>query len=248
MRTMMMLAAIATMTTLMTTMMTPAAEACGGYGPVETGPRVMELTHHAVRDGAERWRTRWFVTLGTSTRDDGLTWRRLERETFDATQIADARELATPMTVTLVGPSGTRVVSSSKVVMVSTPLDRGRMRTALEVEVRGMDWEVAVRGDQAKAAWREIEHRRSTAATRAWAKQRGLDPEHVTRSRVRGMNVEVVSGFIPGSFTQRSIVRDLRSDQPIGPARGGELRGALELAGVRYAVFAERGAISTVAM
>src|SRR5687767_8051115 len=72
------------------------ADACGPY--------VVEPTVFQLANG--------FALLNQEAEQGEHTWRRLRPHSYDNTQIANTTPLETPMTITLVGPSGTKVVSS----------------------------------------------------------------------------------------------------------------------------------------
>src|SRR5262249_20018795 len=83
---------------------TPAADACGYVTPT-----VFLVTTHEFR--ADR-SSHSLVRLHDAA-PAGLPWERAEPMSYDSTEIAPAPQLDRPMTFTLVGTSGTQVMSSA---------------------------------------------------------------------------------------------------------------------------------------
>ena len=99
-----------------TTLTTSVASACGGYIQVDPAPRVLAVSSHSVLKG-ERWTHRAFVVLEQSLQPAAeKLWALLAPGTYDATRIKLLSRLAQPVEVTLVGPSGARVVKTDKQV------------------------------------------------------------------------------------------------------------------------------------
>lgn len=235
---------------LTTTLDARPAEACGGgYGQFQWRPAVLEVTSHhapAVRaTGRRAGKTRWFVTLSRGTRPDGLTWKPIAPHSFDWTEIAEAPDLAQPVTLTLLGRAGTRVVSARRVVYLSSPHD-ATARTAVELEVSGDDdWAVALRGDLGKAAWDGLTYPAADAATRKWASTQGLDPR-VAVTRVAGTTLEIVQGndLTSRGGGARAIVRDRQTGGVVKGLRADDVLGTFVFDGTRYLATRERGTIS----
>ena len=141
MRTLLLALALAASTLVATT---TTADACGGYMP--------DPTPAALTVGT--WKQRTYVVIAANvTAPDQVTWRRLAPRTFDATMISDGPALDTSRTITLVGPSGTRVVSTTKTAYLRTGWN-GPVRQVLVIEGLGpKTYDVAFDGKRPDARW-----------------------------------------------------------------------------------------------
>lgn len=148
-----------------TTFTTQIASACGPYGHVEPAPQVMLVSSHHMhtRDlrGEPTEHTRGFVLFGNSTEVTGThEWPFVAPMTFDSTRVRDGGT-ATPETVTLIGPSGMREVTtgSRRVLLAGAFFKHGAVHEAAEVGMRaGDNFEIAVRGRVPAAAWHGLEY------------------------------------------------------------------------------------------
>src|SRR3954471_13211566 len=86
------------------------ADACGPYGYT---PRLMRVTTHFADGG-----TRAFVITNEQV-SDNQAWVRLAPMTYDYAAVVDVANPETAIDVTLVGPKGTKVVSSRERVYLS---------------------------------------------------------------------------------------------------------------------------------
>jgi hypothetical protein len=216
------------------------AEACGSYVPE---PRVFQLTAHFEQAGLDdRSIRRTFAVLGDVTPPATLTWRRLSRTTFDSTSIADSMPGTKPVTLTLVGASGTRVVSINKHVFLSHAWDRAKATRALDIgDANGFS--IAIEGAHPNAAWSEIDaptYQRSGSA-RAWVTALGVTPGLVYVSRVPGKPFEVVT-VMPKDGSQVTFVK--HGDRNLGRFDGSPI-GAFTNNGATQLVLVDGTKVST---
>jgi hypothetical protein len=142
-----------------TTLTTSIAAACGGYVEINPAPRVLAVSTHHLNPGAPRKRNvdRAFVVLGASSNDVGEgDWNFIAPRTFDTTQLAMLSPLATATELTLVGPSGTRVVKATQQVALRRGWTADKTQLALEVPVKaGEQFVIAIPGRVTDARWHE---------------------------------------------------------------------------------------------
>jgi len=166
-------------------------------------PTVFRLSSHYTNTGS-----RLFVLLNESA-PEGLEWTRLAPMSYDGTEIADAFQFTSPVTMTLVGPSGTRVVSSTKHVFLSKSWDFDKASGALEVDAGDKEsFSIALSGSHAKAEWKEL---RTTPSERVerWVAQQGielLDKSAIYASWVQGTYVQTITVFDKAG-KMRTLVR-----------------------------------------
>lgn len=174
--------------------LTPSrSDACGGYRPE---PRVMRLSTHFIANVNDQRRT--FVLYGEATETTKLAWRLLAPRTYDGTQIADGEPFANPVTLTLVGANGTRIVSSTKHVYLSRSWDFVKPQHAMDIgNIEG--FAVALEGKHDDASWIALEEQPyKRAAMRRWLGALGVVPYDATSvyvSRVAGTKFETVTVF-----------------------------------------------------
>jgi len=141
----------ATAAAAVSAMPTRPADACGSYTPE---PQVMMVSSHQLLHTDGRARRRAFIILGEAA-PEGLAWTRLAPGTYDGTQIASAPLLAEAAELTLVGPSGTRIVKLRKQVYLAAAWRWSQPMVALEVELGPRDdFRAALWGAQPAAARR----------------------------------------------------------------------------------------------
>ena len=122
------------------------ADACGPM----PAPHMLAISHHGHHT---------FVVLDEAAPKDA-NWRQLFPDSYDYTRIADAPDLEAPVELTLLGRSGTRVVTATHRVFLddawTVPMQR---HVAFEVEgLDNQDWfEVAVVGRRANLSWRTMD-------------------------------------------------------------------------------------------
>jgi hypothetical protein len=103
---------------MLTTLLMEPADACG---PLPM-PRLYAVSRQIVGDPTAHV-VHQFAVLDDRAPEDA-SWRWLATNTYVATQIADAPALATPVTLTLIGPHGTRVVKTTQRVYLKQRVDR----------------------------------------------------------------------------------------------------------------------------
>jgi hypothetical protein len=215
------------------------AEACGTYVPE---PRVFQLTAHFEQAGLDgRPLRRTFAVVGDVTPPANLTWRRLSSTTFDSTSIADSMPATKPITLTLIGRSGARVVSSTKHVFL-TRSARGATASAIDIgDANGFS--IAIEGAHPNATWSEIDaptYQRSGSA-RAWVTALGVTPRLVYVSRVPGKPFEVVT-VMPKDGGQVTFVK--HGDRNLGRFDGSPI-GAFTNNGATQLVLVDGTKVST---
>lgn len=240
------LLATAALTATLSSAFAPSiADACGGY--LERGPRVFAVdTHLAATEDTGPWHQRAFVLLGTMTAPADATWSQLAPGTFDSTRIADLPDPTQSTTFTLVGPSGSRVVSTSRRSLLAQTFRNQKEQIALEITVdEQSQFQIAVLGTQPDAKWISVKETKPRKSTLAWVKAQGLDATYVYTSLVEGTYVEIVSAYQPGQTALTSIVR--MGTATLGAYTGTAI-GALDLGGKRYVLFENNALITPVAV
>jgi hypothetical protein len=226
-----------------TTVSTSIADACGGYVRVDPAPRVLAVSTHTSFNGA-RSTSRAFVVLEQPVQLDAKTpWQLVAPRSYDNTQIFTMSPLANPMEVTLVGPSGARVIKTAKQVALKGSWQIGwdKTRIALEAPVKqGERFAIAIAGRAADATWGEIEYHEGTAATTWWLGQQGIkDPQYVGLRTIKGMAFDIVE-YSQGDTTH-FVVRD--GDRTVGLAANGRVLGSVTTNGRSFLVFDTDGQI-----
>ena len=236
------LAALAVSATLTSAFAPSIANACGGSYPMDFGPRVFAVdTHNAIVEGTQRWQRRSFVMLGP-TKLPSTAWRQLAPETFDPTQIANETTTAGSTTMTLVGPSGTQVVSSQRRALLTQGWGGEQVFTALEVAT-GADsqFRIAVAGTQPDAKWINVSESKTRGSTAAWLEAQGVKATSIYSSLVDGTYVQIISAYQDGQKGLTSFVRI--GNRSLGRYAGTAI-GALDLGGKRYVLFENDGLIT----
>jgi len=222
----------------------PDAEACGGY---LAEPRVFLMSNHGTPTRHGGWQTRMFVPLGGQAPANTI-WRRLAPGTYDYARIANAPAFDQAMTMTLVGPSGTRVVSS-KTRWFLDSWDPSKSGSVLEVPVtREENFTVALAGSHDKAAWIALDSGAATRDDAAWVIAQGVtpsDPAYVDVSNLHGTDYELVSVYPKGNLQPVTFVRD--RGQSLSRLDGSVL-GGLTLRGATYVLVERDGAVTPVSL
>lgn len=227
---------------------TPTADACGGggsygYGLSSRAPLTYAVsTHFIPRMQGDRHRA--FVALGGSAPTD-TKWQLLAPMTYDSTKIAPGPSGA-PMTVTLVGAKGSRVITSARYVWLRDSMYMGGTTLALEFDSKaGEDFEVALRGTQADVKWRELPARSSSKVDADWMRARGLG----------ALGDEAVSTYKTGDLETLTIY-DEKSHEILTLLRRNNIeisrhlgapRGIVEVGGSRYIAMAYKRDVSLIA-
>jgi len=146
------------------TLTTQIAAACGGsYETARRAPQVMLLSSHYVygQTASEVPSTARRSFALTRTRLDvgaDAPWERLAPMSYDNTEILALHELSTPMTVTLVGESGTRVVrSDSRVALKNAMFISDSEFEGVEIPLSNEDrFDIVLAGSHCDAVWHDM--------------------------------------------------------------------------------------------
>lgn len=135
---------------------TPTTDACGWEPPHLTAHLV---SSHSARLADNTSAQRTFVVFGDAPKIAAVHWHALAPETYDYVKLAELSPSRAMLT--LIGPSGTRVVTSTHRVALDGSWDLdGRTRLAFEVDVTDKDqFTIALDGNFADATWHEIQPR-----------------------------------------------------------------------------------------
>jgi hypothetical protein len=216
------------------------ADACGSYVPE---PRIHQLSTHFIPQ-VERDSRRSFVVLGSAS-DAKRAWQQLAPRTYDATRIARGAALAHPLTFTIVGKDGTKIVTGRHQVFLSQTFAFREAASAIEVSWSG-ERAVVIEGSHAGAKWIALDDSApTTPQLKQWVTQRGLpavlDSVYVTRAN----GVELVTAY--DTSVDKYVTFLKRGDQELG-RRNGRPLGVIELDGARRAVFGDGVWTSSVAI
>jgi hypothetical protein len=226
-----------------TTLTTQIAAACGGYADFKPAPRVLAVSSHSIVDTKQHWTRRAFVVLEQSIEADDSAWKWLAPYTYDPTHILTIGRLAKPMEVTLVGPSGTRVVKADQQVALSRSWHIGheQKRIALEVPVAERDqFTVAIAGRATDATWHELGAADDSAATTWWLAKQGIkQPKHVRAIGITGTTIDLVEYSVDG-MTQ-TIARNGDRQATLGAST--RPLGAVTTAGRTFVVLMTKGQV-----
>jgi len=241
------LASLALTATLTSAFAPSIADACGGYGG-ERLPAVFAVdVHFSSGNNGEAKGRRAFVLFASAAPTDKVTWTRLAPMTFDYTRIADAPDSTHPTTVTLIGPSGTRVVKSKDRTFIADSFRSRREQTAMEIGVgANHEFSIAVLGEQPDATWLGTSNVTATKQTLAWVRTQGVTTDSVYVAKIKGTKLRVISAYPEGSSSLTSFILD--GTTTLTASSGGHPIGAVELGGKRYVLFEEQGMITPVAV
>lgn len=240
------LASLAVTATLTSAFAPSIADACGGggYGG-EMLPAVFAVDdHHVTREGTDQRRA--FILFGSGSPSDKATWTRLWPSSFDNTRIADAPDTTRPVTMTLIGPSGTRVVSSTDRTFIADSFRSRQQQVAMEIGIdRKAEFSVAVMGAQRDAKWLGTSDVTSTKQTLAWLKAQGVTTANATVTKIQGTKLRVISAYQDGAPGMTSFVLD--GTTTLTTAFGNPI-GAIDLGAKRYVLLEQDGVITPVAV
>ena len=208
------------------------ADACGPY--------VVEPTVFQLTSG--------FALLNQAPDEYAPAWRRLHPNSYDHTQIADTTPLATPMTITLVGPSGTKVVSSKERALIKSGFSRTKATVALAID-RSNDesFYVALAGNHPNAAWIGLgDQVRGSQADVDWVTAQGVTPyrgyggpsvyiRKLQNTAYETITVSTKSGSV--TFIRSAGQQVLRFD--------GAIVGGLSLRGHTFVIKSDRAGVMT---
>lgn len=211
------------------------AEACGGdYWLAPQAHRIASVRAPGSRPDT----VRRFVLLDAAGPDQ-VAWTEQVPDGHALAKLAHATWLAQPVTVTLIGPSGARQVTSREQVFVGQGLDAPAL--ALQVEVpRDAQLVLALDGpwQTRDLAWRPLERTQRTDPQ--WVLDQGIVPSIPSWApilQVSGTNTEAISLYPRGSSEMVTLVR--RGNTHIGSYRGTAF-GAV-LLGTRLLLVLSRG-------
>ncbi|HEY5920979.1 MAG TPA: hypothetical protein VIV11_04880 [Kofleriaceae bacterium] len=226
------------------TLTTQIAAACGGYVQVDPAPRLLLMSSHGFHEPGA-WRLRTFVLLEEAPQiDDNTVWTPVAPGRYDGPKIAALPRLVTPRAVTLIGPSGVRVVETDQLVAFSKSPHIGleQIRTAVEVRVGHYEkLPIAVAGRDNDAKWHELGNNTASEATKQWLAKRGIKTQHVKLQAIQGGKFSVVRYFSNG--TAQFLVR--QGDREVGRASG-NLIGAMMFDGRMLVAYITGGRVATL--
>lgn len=149
-----------------TTLAPQVADACGGsYETIRRAPQVMLLSSHHVygnpndiRGGVRTGRRAFAITRTNLDLGSDTKWERISPMSYDYTDILSLGTLDTPMTFTLVGTSGTRVVrSDARVALRNDMFISGSQFEGVELALDKVDdFEIVLAGSHPYAVWHDI--------------------------------------------------------------------------------------------
>lgn len=239
MRTTLLLLAALTSSTLTAQ---PTAEACGGdYAPVRTEPQVFPVSiHHVLQTGQQR-----AFVLFDQPAPEHTAWTALAPRSYDGTQIALAAQWTAPVTLTLVGPRGTRLVTTTRYVYLARTFVRVASALAVEVDA-GDDLDaatIAIVGNHPTARYGALSSR-----TRTIRDEMTVRNFYVSGSAAAAAHVEQIAGTtIDAIGFQRSgpsaagrretVIR--QGDTDVGVLVRGEAIGSVKIDGTVYLVLRE---------
>jgi hypothetical protein len=208
-----------------TTLTTQIAAACGGsYESVRRPPQLMVLSSHHVYskpDGDVPSSTRRTFAITRANLDVGAdaAWERLAPMTYDYTDVLSLANLTSPMTVTVVGESGTRVVrSNTRVALKNAMFISGSLFEGVELPLASEDrFEIALAGSHRDAVWHD------------------LVGSYTYTNRIAGTNLSATHSYDDG----KPMVALRAGKQDLGSYEG-YVVGAVDVGGARYVVLKTR--------
>jgi hypothetical protein len=216
-------------TTALTT--TRHADACGGYEAFRAAPQVMVVSSVGVypataSDTVHESLRVFAITNANLQLPPDQAWERISLNSYDSTEMISLDKLARPRTITLVGPSGARVVRSDRRVALHQALFvAGSTFDAIEVPAGTKDdVEIALAGLHRDAVWH------------------AMRPTYSRTSDIAGTDVKATSSQVDG----KQMVELHASSGSYGTFEGYAV-GAVDVGGARYVVISPtRGSAFTV--
>jgi hypothetical protein len=209
------------------------ADACGSY---VREPAVLQLTSHYTRTGV-----RTFVMLNERV-PENVRWREMAPGTYDYSRIAQGSSTRA-QEFTLVGPSGTKVVSTSSRWFIDSTMGPRKQFAALEIADKG-DFRIALPGRHTDITWSGMGGEKTgSAADIAWLASQKIVPAesaYVGVSKLHGTEFEAVS-----LMTNDGHVTFVRSGRTVIAQLTGSVVGVLSTKGERFIVSSHDGAMST---
>lgn len=220
------------------------AAACGDYARIDRAPRMLKVSSHRLfADHAQKQRA--FVVFEQAFDGGDATWNLLAPGTFDNTRLVKLPALAAPLQVTLVGPSGVRVVESDKQVALADAFDLGwgEKRIAVEIPVADKDrFAVAIVGRAKDARWHDAGHREAPASARWWLGKRGTPtPDFIALRPLHGTGAEAIEFSQAGE--PQFVIR--RGGAEVGNAQGSVL-GAVTANGRTFVLYTVNKQLATL--
>jgi hypothetical protein len=226
-----------------TTLSTSIAAACGGYVRVDPAPYTLGVTTHGLMEKG-KWTQRGFVVLDQKVELDAKAWKRLAPGTYDGTHIAFVAPREQPLELTLLGPSGTRVIKTAKQVALSRSwqISTDQSRLALEIPaLKDAQFTIALIGRATDAKWQELPYEQGTAATSWWLDKHGVkDAEYVSVRRISA-DLDIVEYSKDG--TSGFSVR--QGDEEVGVGVG-VVQGAFTTKGRAFLSVKTQGQLATL--
>lgn len=218
------------------------ADACGGsYAPE---PKLMLLSGHYTREAGGSIRS--FVMLHQAVPNaEKLAWKQLAPGTYDYAAVVDTADLERPMDITLIGPAGTRVVSSKQRVFLSRTFVSNTPSVALEINVPKGEFAIAMAGKHTDAAWIQLDReRQGNANDVSWVKAQGIEPlaaDLIYVSKLAGTNFETLT-VLPKGGGMKTLVRSAGS---LYTSFEGAAMGAMTTGGQMFLVASKHGEAPT---
>jgi hypothetical protein len=178
------------------TLTTQIAAACGGYESVRRAPAVMTLTTHIGYPGSDttaptRTRRSFAITSASVDVAPGTNWERVAPHSYDATDFITLAPGAA-RTMTLVGPSGARVIrTDARVALRDAMFKPDSKFEAFELSIAQDEaFEIALAGRHTDAVWHKVTftywHRRNEPRGHACIRRphvEGHAPRRIRRAR-----------------------------------------------------------------
>jgi hypothetical protein len=205
---------------------TQIADACGGYEAFQRAPQALTVTRHVRGGEAPNWTARSFALLGEVAYAKDAKWSLVSRGTYDNAQVAPLGRLSSPITVTLLGSHGPRVVKAQRHVALAYPMfqttrmfQTDKTFDAIELPLRSNEVvEVALVGDYSDATWHSISYR--------YTREQGINDTNL---------------MFESTYKDGAAYFELRDgDRKLGTHLG-SVEGAVEIAGIRYIVATNGG-------
>lgn len=232
------------------TSFTAPADACGPY---VQEPKIFKLTTHHVEShtrlsqSGKQSASTTFALIGSIDAEQAkqLPWQRLAPHSYDYSAMAPASDLATPMTVTLIGPTGTTVVSSKRRAFLEHTFVESKPSTALELAVPKGEFTFALAGRHEDAKWIALgDQKIALKSDLAWVAKQGvtpIDPQYVHVAKLAGTNLETVSVLAGNGAGMITLVR---SGKDLYTRFDGMPVGALTFEGQRFVLMQLEGVVT----
>ena len=186
-----------------------------------------------------------FVVLPTSIDVGDRKWQWLAPGTYDSTNIIELGRLDAPAEMTLLGPSGSRVISSDRRVALSNSWQIGMDQTRAAIEITladGDDFQIAVAGRARDAQWFSLEHKGSNASAVWWLAKLGIvGADYINVQPVTGTDYELVEYI--ANDTSGFALRRGKTD--VGRYSGSPI-GAMQVNGRFFIVTKNNGQLTTI--